>query len=56
MWNSNIPWVLKHYIDTITQPGLTFCKHKKQTCQFCMFASFHQMAIEKDRNGKYQIN
>jgi FMN-dependent NADH-azoreductase len=24
MWNSNIPWVLKHYIDTITQPGLTF--------------------------------
>lgn len=24
MWNGGIPWVLKHYIDTITQPGLTF--------------------------------
>lgn len=24
MWNSGIPWILKHYIDTITQPGLTF--------------------------------
>jgi FMN-dependent NADH-azoreductase len=24
MWNGGIPWTLKHYIDTITQPGLTF--------------------------------
>lgn len=24
MWNGGIPWILKHYIDTITQPGLTF--------------------------------
>jgi len=24
MWNGGIPWSLKHYIDTITQPGLTF--------------------------------
>lgn len=24
MWNGGIPWVLKHYIDTISQPGLTF--------------------------------
>ncbi len=24
MWNSGIPWILKHYIDTLTQPGLTF--------------------------------
>lgn len=24
MWNGGIPWPLKHYIDTITQPGLTF--------------------------------
>lgn len=24
MWNGGIPWVLKHYIDTINQPGLTF--------------------------------
>jgi len=23
-WNHGIPWVLKQYIDTITQPGLTF--------------------------------
>ena len=23
-WNHNVPWVLKQYIDTITQPGLTF--------------------------------
>lgn len=24
MWNGGIPWVLKHYIDTVSQPGLTF--------------------------------
>ena len=24
MWNSGIPYVLKHYIDVITQPGLVF--------------------------------
>ena len=24
MWNANIPYVLKHLIDIITQPGLTF--------------------------------
>lgn len=24
MWNGGIPWTLKHYIDTITQPGLAF--------------------------------
>lgn len=24
MWNGGIPWPLKHYIDTVTQPGLTF--------------------------------
>ncbi|BAP30962.1 FMN-dependent NADH-azoreductase [Chryseobacterium sp. StRB126] len=24
MWNGGIPWILKHYIDTISQPGLTF--------------------------------
>jgi FMN-dependent NADH-azoreductase len=24
MWNHGVPWVLKHLIDTITQPGLTF--------------------------------
>ncbi len=24
MWTSGIPWVLKQYIDTITQPGLAF--------------------------------
>lgn len=24
MWNGGIPWTLKNYIDTITQPGLTF--------------------------------
>lgn len=24
MWNSGVPWILKHYIDTITQPGLLF--------------------------------
>ncbi len=24
MWNFGIPYVLKHYIDVITQPGLTF--------------------------------
>lgn len=24
MWNSGIPWVVKHYIDTITQPGMIF--------------------------------
>jgi FMN-dependent NADH-azoreductase len=24
MWNSGIPWILKHYIDTITQPGSLF--------------------------------
>jgi FMN-dependent NADH-azoreductase len=24
MWNASVPWVLKHYIDTITQPGLLF--------------------------------
>jgi FMN-dependent NADH-azoreductase len=23
-WNHGVPWVLKQYIDTITQPGLTF--------------------------------
>jgi FMN-dependent NADH-azoreductase len=23
-WNHSVPWVLKRYIDTITQPGLTF--------------------------------
>ena len=23
-WNHSVPWVLKQYIDTITQPGLTF--------------------------------
>jgi FMN-dependent NADH-azoreductase len=22
MWNAGVPWVLKHLIDTITQPGL----------------------------------
>ena len=24
MWNDGIPWILKHYIDTITQPGMAF--------------------------------
>jgi FMN-dependent NADH-azoreductase len=24
MWNHNVPWVLKHLIDTVTQPGVTF--------------------------------
>lgn len=24
MWNSGIPWILKHFVDTVTQPGLTF--------------------------------
>ena len=24
MWNNGIPWILKHYIDTITQPGMVF--------------------------------
>jgi FMN-dependent NADH-azoreductase len=24
MWNAGIPWVLKQYIDTITQPGMAF--------------------------------
>jgi FMN-dependent NADH-azoreductase len=24
MWNAGIPWALKHFIDTITQPGLAF--------------------------------
>jgi FMN-dependent NADH-azoreductase len=24
MWNFGVPYVLKHYIDVITQPGLTF--------------------------------
>ena len=24
MWNGGIPWILKQYIDTITQPGLLF--------------------------------
>jgi FMN-dependent NADH-azoreductase len=24
MWNGSIPYVLKHYIDVITQPGLVF--------------------------------
>lgn len=24
MWNAGVPWVLKHYIDTLTQPGLAF--------------------------------
>ncbi len=24
MWNHNVPWVLKHLIDTISQPGLVF--------------------------------
>lgn len=24
MWNGSIPWVLKRYIDTVTQPGLLF--------------------------------
>jgi FMN-dependent NADH-azoreductase len=24
MWNAGVPWVLKHLIDTITQPGMTF--------------------------------
>lgn len=24
MWNHGIPWILKHYIDTITQPGMIF--------------------------------
>jgi FMN-dependent NADH-azoreductase len=24
MWNHNVPWVLKHFIDTISQPGMLF--------------------------------
>ena len=24
MWNAGVPWVLKHLIDTITQPGMCF--------------------------------
>jgi FMN-dependent NADH-azoreductase len=24
MWNGGIPWILKQYIDTVTQPGITF--------------------------------
>jgi FMN-dependent NADH-azoreductase len=24
MWNAGIPWVLKHFIDLVTQPGLAF--------------------------------
>ena len=24
MWNGGVPWVLKRYLDTITQPGLLF--------------------------------
>ncbi len=24
MWNAGVPWVLKHVIDTITQPGMVF--------------------------------
>ena len=24
MWNAGVPWVLKHLIDTINQPGMTF--------------------------------
>jgi len=24
MWNAGVPWVLKHLIDTITQPGMVF--------------------------------
>jgi FMN-dependent NADH-azoreductase len=24
MWNHGVPWVLKHLIDTITQPGMVF--------------------------------
>lgn len=24
MWNGGVPWVLKQYIDTVTQPGLLF--------------------------------
>jgi FMN-dependent NADH-azoreductase len=24
MWNAGVPWVLKHYIDTITQPHMCF--------------------------------
>jgi FMN-dependent NADH-azoreductase len=29
MWNFSIPYVLKHYIDLICQPGLTFGVNKK---------------------------
>jgi FMN-dependent NADH-azoreductase len=24
MWNHSVPWVLKHLIDTISQPGMVF--------------------------------
>lgn len=24
MWNAGIPWALKHFVDTVTQPGLAF--------------------------------
>jgi putative NADPH-quinone reductase len=24
MWNAGVPWVLKHLIDTITQPSMCF--------------------------------
>ena len=24
MWNHSVPWVLKHFIDTISQPGMVF--------------------------------
>ena len=30
MWNFGIPYALKHYIDVITQPGLTFAWTPRQ--------------------------
>jgi FMN-dependent NADH-azoreductase len=27
MWNHSVPWVLKHLIDTISQPGMVFAFH-----------------------------
>ena len=29
MWNHNVPWVLKHLIDTISQPGMVFGFHPR---------------------------
>jgi FMN-dependent NADH-azoreductase len=29
-WNLGLPWILKHYLDVITQPGITFAFNRKE--------------------------